>query len=42
VGIRFIVDLESGKTTIQLGKAFKVLEALGCAITITPPAAPDR
>jgi len=42
VGIRFIVDLEAGKPTIQLGKAFKVLEALGCAIAITPPPGPDR
>ncbi len=38
VGLRFIVDLEAGKPTIQLGKALKVLEALGCEVTITPPA----
>jgi hypothetical protein len=37
VGLRFIVDLEAGKPTIQVGKAFKVLEALGCKVTITPP-----
>ena len=37
VGLRFIVDLEAGKPTIQLGKALKVLEVLGCGITITPP-----
>lgn len=37
VGLRFIVDLEAGKPTIQLGKALKVLEALGCGISITPP-----
>ena len=42
VGLRFIVDLEAGKPTIQLGKALKVLEALGCAISITPPPGPDR
>jgi len=38
VGLRFIVDLEAGKPTIQLGKVLKVLETLGCAVTITPPA----
>ncbi|HJW73282.1 MAG TPA: helix-turn-helix transcriptional regulator [Geothrix sp.] len=37
VGLRFIVDLEAGKPTIQIGKALKVLEALGCSLTITPP-----
>jgi y4mF family transcriptional regulator len=38
VGVRFIVDLEAGKPTIQLGKALRVLEALGCGLAITPPA----
>lgn len=38
VGLRFIVDLEAGKPTIQLGKVLKVLETLGCEIFITPPA----
>lgn len=28
-GIRFIVDLESGKATCQLGKSLSVLQALG-------------
>ena len=37
VGLRFIVDLEAGKPTIQLGKALKVLQALGCTLTVTPP-----
>lgn len=41
VGLRFIVDLEAGKPTIQLGKALAVLEALGCDLTIVPPA-PDK
>ena len=40
VGLRFIVDLEAGKPTAQLGKALKVLEALGCHFEITPP--PER
>lgn len=40
VGLRFIVDLEAGKPTAQLGKALQVLHALGCAVAITPPKAP--
>ena len=39
VGLRFIVDLEAGKPTAQIGKALQVLQALGCAIEITPPRA---
>ena len=38
VGIRFIVDLEAGKPTLQLEKALHVLATLGCDVTITPPA----
>lgn len=38
VGLRFIVDLEAGKPTAQIGKALQVLAALGCSIEITPPA----
>jgi y4mF family transcriptional regulator len=40
VGLRFIVDLEAGKPTAQLGKVLEVLAALGCAVTITPPSIP--
>lgn len=40
VGLRFIVDLESGKPTAQIGKKLQVLAALGCSIDITPPPAP--
>ena len=39
-GLRFIVDLEAGKPTAQIGKALQVLAALGCIIDITPPAEP--
>ena len=42
VGQRFIVDLEAGKPTAQIGKALQVLHALGCAIEITPPRAPVK
>lgn len=40
VGLRFIVDLEAGKPTAQLGKALAVLDALGCDLRINTPAAP--
>ena len=38
VGLRFIVDLEAGKATAQIGKTLQVLQALGCSFEITPPA----
>ena len=34
VGVRFVVDLEAGKPTAQIGKALQILEALGCKVTI--------
>ena len=37
VGIRFIVDLEAGKPTLQLEKALHVLATLGCDVAIKPP-----
>ena len=37
VGLRFLVELEAGKATAQLGKTLAVLAALGCTIDITPP-----
>jgi y4mF family transcriptional regulator len=42
VGLRFIVDLEAGKATAQIGKTLQVLAALGCAIDITPPHTPKE
>jgi y4mF family transcriptional regulator len=40
VGLRFIVDLEAGKPTAQIGKVLLVLAALGCSLAISPP--PDE
>lgn len=37
VGIRFIVDLEAGKPTTQIGKVLDVLAVLGVRLTATPP-----
>lgn len=40
VGLRFIVDLEAGKPTAQIGKALQVLAALGCSFHIMAPPEP--
>jgi len=37
VGLRFLIELERGKKTAQIGKARDVLLALGCEISITTP-----
>ncbi len=34
-GVRFIVDLEKGKATCQVGKVLQVLQALGMTIEIS-------
>lgn len=38
-GLRFIIELEQGKPTCQLGKALTVLHTLGINMEFTPPAA---
>jgi HTH-type transcriptional regulator / antitoxin HipB len=35
-GLRFIIDLEKGKPSCQVGKALRVLQALGLAIAAEP------
>ncbi len=35
-GLRFLVDLEKGKLTCQIGKTLRVLQALGLAIETKP------
>ncbi len=37
VGRRFIVELENGKETIQIGKLLKVLDTLGIGLSLTGP-----
>jgi len=37
-GLRFIIDLEKGKPTCQLGKVLTVLQTLGIDISLVPPA----
>jgi y4mF family transcriptional regulator len=40
VGVRFIVDLEAGKPTAQMGKALAVLKALGLELAFLGEASP--
>jgi hypothetical protein len=35
-GLRFVVDLERGKPTCQIGKTLDVLQSLGLAIEAVP------
>jgi len=35
-GLRFIVDLEKGKPSCQVGKALLILHSLGLAVEATP------
>lgn len=44
VGVRFLVDIEKGKPTAQIGKIMRVLAALGIELQLSPPStvkAPD-
>lgn len=41
VGVRFIIDIESGKAGAHLGKVLTVLDALGCRVSIEQPRKPD-
>ena len=36
VGVRFISELENGKSTVQVGKLLQVLKCLGLEMTINP------
>jgi y4mF family transcriptional regulator len=37
-GVRFIIDLERGKPTCQIGKVIRVLRTLGVDLALVPPA----
>ena len=41
-GLRFLVDLEKGKPTCQIGKILQVLQALGLELHLTTPAVNAR
>ena len=34
VGVRFIVDLEAGKPTVRLEQILRVIDSLGCELTL--------
>lgn len=36
-GLRFIIELEKGKETCELGKALRVLHTLGIEMMLSPP-----
>ena len=40
-GLRFIIELEKGKDTCQIGKVLTVIQTLGIRIELTPPAVSD-
>lgn len=42
VGVRFLIELESGKQTAQLGKALSVLSALGIQLVLKTPGSADQ
>ncbi len=37
-GLRFIIELEKGKETCQIGKVLTVLQTLGIKVSLRPPA----
>jgi y4mF family transcriptional regulator len=36
-GLRFVIDLEKGKETCEIGKALTVLQTLGVKLSLVPP-----
>jgi y4mF family transcriptional regulator len=38
-GLRFIIELEKGKETAEIGKVLTILQTLGIQLTLTPPPA---
>ena len=41
VGVRFLIELEGGKETAQIGKVLSVLQALGIELKLMLPGGPD-
>jgi HTH-type transcriptional regulator/antitoxin HipB len=41
-GLRFVIDLERGKETCEIGKSLTILHTLGIKMTLTPPAAAKK
>ena len=41
-GPRFIIELEKGKETAEIGKVLTILQTLGIQLTLTPPPAATK
>jgi HTH-type transcriptional regulator / antitoxin HipB len=41
-GSRFVIDLEKGKETCELGKTLQIINTLGIRIALTPPPSPAK
>ena len=41
-GLRFVIDLENGKETCEIGKALTILHTLGIKLTLNPPLASPK
>ena len=41
-GLRFIIELEKGKETAEVGKVLTILQTLGIQLTLTPPPAATK
>ncbi len=41
-GLRFIIELEKGKPSCQIGKVLTVLQTLGIKVSLRPPSTPDQ
>ena len=41
-GLRFVIDLEKGKETCEIGKALTILHTLGIKMTLTPSPVPAK
>jgi len=42
VGVRFLIELEAGKATSQLGKTLAVLAVLGIGVALSPAGGTGR
>ena len=41
-GLRFIIELEKGKETAEIGKVLTILQTLGIQLILTPPPAATK
>jgi HTH-type transcriptional regulator / antitoxin HipB len=41
-GLRFVIELERGKPTAEIGKVLATLQTLGIQLTLTPPSAATK